>query len=92
MNGGKKSLSILTAIQIIFFGLVVLTALVIKLVGAPVYPTVEQWYAERVEDSIIANTAPESGVSSQWSSALATEPSRNESSPSASGLGDVSGI
>lgn len=98
MNDGKKSLSILTAIQIIFFGLVVLTAVIIKLLGAPIYPAVERWYSEHLNDSILANAHPESEVSSQWSSAQVTQPVRSappESTPSsapppASQLGDVS--
>lgn len=92
MNGGKKSLSILTAIQLIFFGLAVLAALVIKLLGAPVYPAVEQWYSERMNDSVLPNTAPEPVVSSELSSALVTEPSRSALSSAESGLGDVSGV
>lgn len=95
MNNGKKSLSILTAIQMIFFGLVVLTAVVVKLLGDPVYPTVERWYSERLHDSVLANLTPESQVTSQLSSAVVAEPSRGASSPDASApsqLGDRSAI
>lgn len=96
MNDGKKSLSILTAIQIIFFGLVLLTALVVKLLGEPVYPAAEHWYSEHLNHSVLANLTPESRVTSELSSALVEEPSRSAPSQEASSApsqpGDVAGV
>lgn len=76
MNGGKKSLSLLTAIQIIFFGVVLAAALVIKILGGSIYETVQSWYTDELNDSILADNTPESVVSSELSSALVSKPVR----------------
>ena len=58
MNGGKKSLSLLTAIQIIFFGVVLVAAFVIKLLGGSIYETVQSWYTGELNDSVLADQTP----------------------------------
>ena len=102
MNGGKKSLSLLTAIQIIFFGVVLVAAFVIKLLGGSIYETVQSWYTGELNDSVLADHTPESVVSSELSTALVSKPPRNTpetpkssqdgTDENISQLGDASGV
>lgn len=84
MRDAKKSLSILTVVQMVVFGGILIAALVLKWIGEPAYETVRGWYSEQLNDSVLANPAPESVVSSEWSSAFVSEPSFRlpESEPS----------